>query len=296
MPPISPPASFLARLGVVLGATVLQGALNMGLRGEGGVSASFSGCVLALLTLAWLNGQGRNGASPERPEQTGPTPIDRQTVPTVLTIAVGFLSVLGPFFGLVALGFYFMTALDPKRRKEGRQISLSELLPLLLGAGDDREKAAKLRAAFQESVVTQAAAAVPSEPAPKPKPKAPAARPATERLVPPSTWGTLAPSADTRADWFNEPVAERAIAQADPAPGLAPGEVAPFHVAPASALGDWSLGTSSSITTSSVQTVSYDHHADPLAPTDTFASGPAPSGFDEALAMLQAKPGESRRD
>jgi hypothetical protein len=295
MPPISPSASFPAQLGVVLGAAVLQGVLNMGLRGEGGAIASFSGCVLVLVTLACLNGQGRDGASPQRLEQTGPTPIDAQTVPTLLTVTIGFLIVLGPFFGLIALAFYFNAALNPKNRKDGQKIGLNELLPLIFRSGDAREQAANILAAFQTETGTQAAAAAPREPAlkptPTPKPKPAPKRPATERLVPPATWGTLEPFAETRTDWFNEPVAERAIAQAPPTPELAAGEVAPFHVAPASALGDWSLGTPSAIvTTSSVQTVSYD------PPTDPRDAERAPSGFDEALAMLQAKPAERRRD
>jgi hypothetical protein len=293
MQPNSPVASFPACLGVVLGAAVLRGTLHLGELDGSGLLASFTGCVLVLGLLGWLNGQGRGGASPEHLNQTGPTPIDAQTVPTLLTIVIGFLSILGPFFGLIALGFYVMTALDPKRRKDGRKIVLSELLPLLFRSGHDREQAAEILAAFQARTVTEAAAPAPSAPAPKPapKPKAAPKRPATEPLVPPATWGTLEPTAETRADWFNQPVAERAIAQAEPT--LPAGEVAPFHVAPASALGDWSLGTSSAITTSSVQTVSYDPPADTALGDE---SARAPSGFDEALAMLQAKPADKRRD
>jgi hypothetical protein len=245
--------------------------------------------------LSWLDSQGKGGLSPERLSQTGPTPLDQQAVPTVLTIAIGFLMVLGPFFGLVVGAFYFKAALDPKHRKDGQKIVLRDLLPLLLRPGHDREQAGEILAALEAKVANQTRAAAPSEPAPKPKAKA--TRPATERLVPPSTWGTLEPTADTRADWFNEPVAERTIAQTEPTPALADGEVAPFHVAPASALGDWSLGTPSTITTSSVQTVSYDQTPyTPVSYTDPFRSDSAPSGFDEALAMLQAKPADRRRD
>lgn len=294
MQPNSPSASFSGRLGLVFGAAVLRGILHLGDFDGGSLIASLGGCLLVLGTLAWLEGQGRGGPSPERLNQTGPTPIDPQTVPTVLTIVIGFLIVLGPFFGLIALGLYLMNALDPKRRKDGQKIGLSELLPLLFRSGEAREQAAHILAAFQTETGTQAAATAPREPAPKPAPKP--KRPATERLAPPSTWGTLEPAAETRADWFNAPVAERAIARTEPTPELAAGEVAPFHVAPASALGDWSLGTSSAITTSSVQTVSYDPPTDTAASTDAFGSERAPSGFDEALAMLQAKPADRRRD
>jgi hypothetical protein len=299
MQPNSPSASFSGRLGVVFGAAVLRGALNLGSMSDDGLIASLGGCLLVLGTLAWLDSQGKGGMSPERLDQTGPTPLDQRAVPTLLTIVIGFLMFLGPFFGLVVGIFYFNAALNPKYRKDGQKIVLSELVPMLFKAGTDRERASQILASLlvKTDAQTRAAAASTPAPAPAPKPKAKATPSAAERVVPPATWGTLEPTADTRADWFNEPVAERAIAHTDPTRPLAADEVAPFHVAPASALGDWSLGTSSAITTSSVQTVSYDQPPDTtVSSTDHFGSERAPSGFDEALAMLQAKPADKRRD
>jgi hypothetical protein len=282
---------------------VLRTALNPDtLRGSGLLSL-LAGCLLVLGYLHWCDRSGQGGLSPERASQPGPTPLDQQAVPTLLTIAIGFLMFLGPFFGLVVGFFYFKAALDPKRRKDGQAIVLKDLLPLLFRAGNDREQAAKLLAAFEARAGNAASAAAPSAPtpattpAPKPKSKPKAAPSATERLVPPATWGTVEPTAPTRTDWFSEPAAEPAVTRTEPSVGLAAGEVAPFHVASASALGDWSLGTSSTITTSSVQTVSYDQSPySPLASHDDPGADRAPSGFDEALALLQARPEDKRRD
>jgi hypothetical protein len=297
----APFLSSQARMGLVFGVGVLRTALDPSSLGGSGLLSLLAGCLLVLGYLHWCDRSGPGGVSPERLSQTGPTPLDRQAVPTLLTIAIGLIMFLGPFFGMIVGFFYFKAAFDPKRRKDGQAIVLKDLLPLLFAAGNDRTQATKILAAFEARVGNAATAATPSEPAPQakaaPKPKAKAAPSATERLVPPATWGTVEPKAHTRTDWFNEPPAEPAMTRTEPTPGLAAGEVAPFHVASASALGDWSLGTSSTIVTSSVQAVSYDQSPyTPLSAHDDHRSDRAPSGFDEALALLQARPEDKRRD
>lgn len=296
----APFLSSQARMGLVLGVGGLRTALDPSSLGGSGLLSLLAGCGLVLGYMHWCDRSVPGGLSPERLSQTGPMPLDRQAVPTLLTIAIGLIMFLGPFFGLIAGFFFFKAAFDPKRRKDGQAPVLKDLLPLLFAAGNDRTQAAKILAAFEARVGNAATAAAPSEPAkaaPKTAPKPKAAPSATERLVPPAPWGTMEPQAHPRAGWFNEPAAEPAMTHTSPTGGLAAGEVAPFHVASASALGDWSLSTSSTIATSSVQAVSYDQSPyTPLSDHDDHRADRAPSGFDEALALLQARPEDKRRD